>query len=100
VISIKQARAGAIARWLVVLCLALVSISGAVQVLHYHADQLGSTAKECPLCQVLHSAATVVHSVEINISFQTTTYLPIFTESNHQSALTVFALFSRPPPLV
>lgn len=97
--SIKQPRAGSIFRWIAAFCLALVLLAGTTQALHFHSDQLGGTAKDCPLCVVLHWTAAVVHSVQVSFSFQTTAYLPVSTDHVQISAGSSFALFSRPPPL-
>jgi hypothetical protein len=97
---IKQPRASSTFRWLVVLCLALVSLSATAQVVHFHADDLSGIEKHCPICSVLHSATPLTHSVQLDFSFQTTAPLHFCAGPDHHSFSASFALFSRPPPLV
>ncbi|HEY6253387.1 MAG TPA: hypothetical protein VI685_25805 [Candidatus Angelobacter sp.] len=95
----KQARSGRAAPWLVVLCLALVSVAATAQVLHFHVDQLAGTAKHCPICPALHSVVPLAHSVHLDFSLQTTAFLAASIVPHRQSVATSFALLSRPPPL-
>jgi hypothetical protein len=85
-------------RWLVFLCLLLVTASATAQVAHLHADQLSGTAKHCPICPVLHSLTPLVYSVQLHFSFQTAAYLCSPEDAVHQLDSSSFALFSRPPP--
>jgi hypothetical protein len=85
-------------RWLAVACLALVSLFAAAQVLHSHPTTLDDTSKDCPLCLVLQSCASVVHSVQIDFSLQTTYYLTVSADLDRKSVIRSFVLFSRPPP--
>lgn len=98
--SQQQARSGLPARWLVVLCLALVSVAATAQVLHFHSDELVNTPKHCSICLVLHSVVPVAHSVHLDFSLQITAFRAAGVDSDCQSAAESFALFSRPPPLV
>lgn len=100
VIQIKQPRSTSVTRWLVLLCLVLVAVVGTAQALHFHADDLAATDKHCPLCQTLHSTTPLVHTLQLNFSFQAVAYFLCRTSSHKQSVYSPFALFSRPPPLV
>jgi len=95
----KQARSGIAVRWLVVLCLALVSVAGTAQVLHFHADQLDGAPKHCSICLVLHSFAPLAHSVQLDFSLQATAFLSLSVDSHRPPMAASFALFCRPPPL-
>jgi hypothetical protein len=98
--SLQQSRASAAVRWLVLLCLALVTITATAQAVHFHPDQAVGAANHCSICVVMHSAAVAAHQVQLDSSFQTSGYLHVSVESGHISSLASFALFSRPPPLV
>lgn len=100
VMSIKQPRKTRALRWLVVLCLALLSLTAATQVLHFHADEFSGIEKHCPICSVLHSAAPLAHAVQLDFSFQTTALLHIPTTPDQHSFAAAFALFCRPPPVL
>jgi hypothetical protein len=95
---IKQPSKAHAVRWLVVLCLALLSLTAAAQVLHFHADDLSGIEKRCPICSVLHSATPLTQAVELDFSFQTTALLQFSTSPNRRSFSGLFVLFSRPPP--
>jgi hypothetical protein len=96
--SIKQTNKSYAVRCLVVLCVALLSLTAAAQVLHFHADDFSGIEKRCPLCSVLHSVTPLVHAVQLDFSYQTTALLQVSTTSDHGSFFGLFALFSRPPP--
>jgi AhpD family alkylhydroperoxidase len=95
----KQARSGIAVRWLVLLCLLLVSIAATAQVLHVHPEQAADAPTHCALCLVMHSAAAVAHSVQLDFSLQTAAFLTASLDSQRPSVVNSFALFSRPPPL-
>jgi hypothetical protein len=82
----------------VLLCLTLFLLSATAQVLHIHSDQMPGSAKHCPMCPVLHSVAPLIHSLQLDVSFQTTAYLPPCFDSHRHAVESSFALFSRPPP--
>jgi len=97
---IKQHGKAHAVRWLVVLCLALLSLTAAAQVLHFHADDSSGIEKHCPICSVLHSATPLAHAVQLDFAFQTTALLQFSTNPDHRSFSRQFALFSRPPPVL
>jgi hypothetical protein len=98
VIPIKQPGQAHAVRWLVVLCLALLSLTAAAQVLHFHADDFSGIEKHCPICSVLHSATPLPHAVQLDFAFQTTALLQFSANPDQRSFSLLFALFSRPPP--
>ncbi|MBZ5521115.1 MAG: hypothetical protein LAP21_02530 [Acidobacteriia bacterium] len=97
--QVKFGGSAPVAHWLVFLCLALVLASAAVQALHFHLDGLATDAKHCPVCPVLHSAATVAPACHPDIAFKATAFLNVRSCSDHDSILAWSTLFSRPPPL-
>lgn len=96
--SIKQTTKARAVRWLVIVCLALLSVTAAAQVLHFHADELTGIEKHCPICSVLHSVAPLAHAVQLDFSFQTAFLPRVSVGLNHDSFAGTFALFCRPPP--
>lgn len=92
-------RASSVARWLAVVCLALVCISATAQALHFHPNEPGDSAKHCPICPVLHSTAPLAQSLQFSFALQYAAYLPFAAGISRQSLEKSFALFSRPPPL-
>jgi hypothetical protein len=96
--SIKQPNKSCAVRCLVVLCLALLSLTAAAQVLHFHADDFSGIEKRCPICSVLHSATPLAHAVQLDFSYRTTALLQPSSTDDHCSFSGSFALFSRPPP--
>lgn len=97
--SLEKSRSAAIFRWLVFLCLVLVSIAATAQAMHFHSDQAARTTNHCSICLVMHSAAVAAHQVQLDSSFQSSGYLHVSANSARVSSLASFALFSRPPPL-
>jgi hypothetical protein len=85
-------------RWFVFLCLALVALLGAAQVLHFHPDPLNGTADRCQLCLALHATPAVAHGIQLSFTFHITAHLPASADPGHSSVPALFVLFSRPPP--
>jgi hypothetical protein len=95
---VQPVRSPSIFRCLVFVCLVLLCVSAAAQVVHAHSDQVPGTVQHCPICQILHSVTPLVYSIQLNFSFQTAAYLSACADSARQSLAQSFALFSRPPP--
>ena len=82
---------------LALLCILLVIIAGTIQVAHSHPHSLDNHA-DCSLCATAHVA---VHLVHIPAPVPTITAITIVEELPHSytpTALSIFALFTRPPP--
>ena len=88
-------------RWrllLAILCVVLLVFTGTVQVAHTHADG-ADTHANCSLCAVAHIA---VHLAQAPAPVQTTAIVAILHALPPDllpSALSTFALFTRPPPV-
>jgi len=80
------------------LCLLLLITTAAAQALHSHADGLASDGKACPICQVAHSAAAVVSTVQLPVAVHATGYLFSPVSIDRKSPWDSTPLFSRPPP--
>lgn len=84
---------------LALLCVALVAISGTVQVAHTHTDRTAAHP-DCSLCAAAHISIHPVHSpapapyvmVMGELEVQPPSFLPVTSSA--------FALFTRPPPVV
>jgi hypothetical protein len=76
-------------------CLALLALIAIVQVAHVHS--VATDADHCPLCIVLHTAATVAVAVAVIVLVQIHAATPLV----EMSAVTWHGhqyLFIRPPP--
>jgi hypothetical protein len=86
--------------WLAVgfLCIALVALTGVVQVAHTHADG-GLGQLDCALC---HTAHLVVHP-SVPRSLPHTVWVEarvaVTPQPISRQHLSVFSLFTRPPPV-
>ena len=84
-------------RLLALLCIVLVAVAGTVHVAHTHADG-ADTHADCSLCAVAHVTVQLAQNpapappVMVFAVFED---LPLAVVS---SALSTFALFTRPPP--
>ena len=94
----KSGRSSPVARWLTLICLLLVLSSTAAQAAHFHLDGLATDAKNCRVCQVLHSSVVVVGSDSFEIAAHATDFVHLFDDADHKPLLQVHSLFSRPPP--
>jgi hypothetical protein len=87
-------------RWgvlLSLLCIALVILGGTLQVAHTHPGGDLSHA-DCSLCATAHVVAQVVsHPVPLPATL-TITDAPSVKATSRQARLSIFALFTRPPP--
>jgi hypothetical protein len=98
----SQARPQSKARWtflLGLLCLALVVFGSTVQVAHSHPGGDISHA-DCSLCATAHVVAQVVSSPVVFQAALAVAPVQDFAPLPRPSTLSVFALFTRPPPAV
>jgi hypothetical protein len=93
----KLARATAFKRWMVAVCLVLLSFTVAAQA-HLHPDDSASTLKHCSICQVAHSSAQVAVVAQLHVVFTASGYL--VAAQDHDQLLDLYSAwhFSRPPP--
>jgi hypothetical protein len=82
---------------LALLCVLLVIVLGSVQVAHSHADG-NETHADCALCATAHIS---VHPVHAPAPAPTTSVVAVVEALPHSTlprTLSIFALFTRPPP--
>jgi hypothetical protein len=86
--------------WLAVgfLCIALVALTGVVQVAHTHADG-GSGQLDCALCHTAHLILqpSVPQSLPHTVWVEAT--VAVTPQPICRQHLCVFSLFTRPPPV-
>lgn len=80
-----------------VLCALLVVFAGVVQVAHTHADQM-TTHADCSLCVAAHVTVHLAPSPAPAPVSPVVTAVEIEPICARASALSTFALFTRPPP--
>lgn len=81
---------------LVLLCIALVVVSGTVMVAHSHPDRVFHA--DCALCATAHVVVQVtVPPVTIHVTHVESLVETLVLPSS-QGAILTFALFTRPPP--
>ena len=96
-----QARPDCSRRWSVavaVLCALLVVFAGVVQVAHMHADQTATHA-DCSLCVAAHITVQLVPSPAPAPALHIVTAVDSEPACARATALSAFALFTRPPPV-
>jgi hypothetical protein len=85
--------------WLAVgfLCIALVALAGVIQVAHTHADG-GSGQPDCALCHTAHLVIqpSVPQSLPHMVWVEAT--VAVTPQPISRQHLSVFSLFTRPPP--
>jgi hypothetical protein len=89
-------------RWgifLALLCVLLVAVAGTIQVAHTHADGIDTHA-DCSLCAAAHVTVQVVQSPDPAPTVSVVAVLEALPVTFAPSALSTFALFTRPPPSV
>jgi len=88
-------------RWgliLGLLCIALVLVGGTLQVAHTHAGgELSHT--DCSLCATAHVVAHVVSLPIVLAAVQLVAPVQAFTPGIRPARLSIYALFTRPPPV-
>jgi hypothetical protein len=84
---------------LALLCVLMVVVLGAVQVMHTHADGTANHA-DCALCAAAHISVQPVHAVAPAPTTSVVALLVALPPSILLSSLATFALFTRPPPAV
>ncbi len=83
---------------LALLCVLLVVVLGSVQVAHTHADG-NETHADCALCAAAHISVHPVHAPAPAPTTSIVATLESLPPSILPSALSTFALFTRPPPV-
>lgn len=80
------------------LCLALVVACGTIQVIHAHVsgDVSDST---CSLCATAHVVMHVAEPVYAPVAARVLSLVEVVTPAGRAHGLSVFALFTRPPPV-
>jgi hypothetical protein len=84
---------------LALLCVLLVVVAGTAQVAHNHADG-SATHADCSLCAAAHVALEVVQTPAPAPPVTIVAVPEALPQSDTTSALSTFALFTRPPPAV
>jgi hypothetical protein len=93
----RTSNSGRLRAAVAVLCVLLVMFAGVVQVTHAHIDRTANHAN-CSLCVAAHLALGVAHSpVPAPVASMASAVELAFSRSGLRS-LSVFALFTRPPP--
>lgn len=85
--------------WLTLLCVLLLVFIGTVQVVHLHSDGTDTHAN-CSLCVVAHAAVQtlVPFAVPAPATKMEPSERPL--QSSRSGQAPVFALFTRPPPVL
>jgi hypothetical protein len=83
---------------LALLCVLLVVAAGTIQVAHTHADDTVTHA-DCALCAAAHVTVHLVQTPAPVPSAAVVAVLEVLHRSVLPSALSTFALFTRPPPV-
>ena len=97
----RHTRQSANSSWrflLALLCVLLVVVVGTAQVAHTHAD--GTNHADCSLCAAAHATVHIVQSPVPAPPAMVVVVLEALPLSATPSALSTFALFTRPPPAV
>jgi len=84
------------ARVLGVFCIALVLMSGAIQVAHSHAN--GQPDHDCSLCLAAHQMAHVAAPITLNLSCVIVAVVVAPRTLERPRPAVSFHLISRPPP--
>src|ERR1700678_3914156 len=87
-------------RWrllLALLCVLLVVVAGTAQVAHTHADG-ADTHADCSLCAAAHVTVHMVQTPAPAPTVAVVAMLESLPPSAVPTALSTFALFTRPPP--
>jgi di/tricarboxylate transporter len=84
---------------LALLCVLLVAVSGVVQAAHSHSDGSANHA-DCSLCVVSHVTVQLVQTPVPAPAISVIARVEAVAPSFAPSALSTFALFTRPPPAV
>jgi hypothetical protein len=77
-------------------CVLLVAVAGTVQVAHTHAD--GITHADCSLCAAAHITVQLEQTPIAAPAAAVVALLEMLPAPELPSALSTFALFTRPPP--
>ncbi|HEV2963358.1 MAG TPA: hypothetical protein VG649_16135 [Candidatus Angelobacter sp.] len=77
----------------------LLITTAAAQALHFHANELTTDGKACPICQVAHSTVAVVSAIQLPVALHATGYLFSHASIDRKSPWDSTPLFSRPPPV-
>jgi hypothetical protein len=82
-----------------VLCALLVVFAGVVQVAHAHIDSTATHA-DCSLCVAAHITVQLAQSPAPAVVAAIVTRVEVSAIRAKASAISTFALFTRPPPAV
>src|ERR1041385_3689979 len=93
----KLARTTVLKRWLILLCLLLLSLTVVAQS-HLHSDDSASSLKHCSICQVAHSSAQIAIVAQLQLVFNTSGYLVSSHDPDQLLHLYSAWPFPRPPP--
>ena len=83
---------------LALLCVLLVVVLGSVQVAHTHADG-NETHADCALCAAAHISVHPVHAPPPAPTTAVVAVVEALPPSLVSSPVSIFALFTRPPPV-
>ncbi len=82
---------------LALLCVLLVIVAGTAQSIHMHADGTDSHAN-CSLCATAHVSVHVAPALAPSFSSAASAILDFCQDDQPSNPLSIFALFTRPPP--
>ena len=82
---------------LALLCIALVFVCGTVQAVHVHPDGDISHA-DCPLCAIAHVSVQIAEQTASLHFTPVVSAVEAFLPPVRSRTLSIFALFTRPPP--
>lgn len=85
-------------QWTALVCLLLIAITCAVQVLHSHSGDLAGDVKHCAACQVAHAPARVSPIAHLLVPITSAIFVGSSASSGCKQNLDSFPLFCRPPP--
>jgi hypothetical protein len=93
----KPAHTTAFKRWVIAVCLVLLSFTVVTQA-HLHPDDSANSLKHCSICQVAHSSAQIAVVAQLHVVFTASGYL--VAAQDHDQLLDLYSAwhFSRPPP--
>ena len=82
---------------LALLCAVLVMVAGTAQVLHIHADGTDTHAN-CSLCAAAHVGVQIASTPAPSATLQVSALPDLRETPRPVNPVSVFALFTRPPP--
>jgi hypothetical protein len=95
--SSKSSRQGPWRLLLGLLCIGLVLVCGTVQAVHVHPDG-NISHSDCPLCAIAHVSVQIAGQTASPQFTPVVSEVETFLSPTRSRTLSIFALFTRPPP--